>query len=729
MGKIRMIKPHVSSRIAEPFRIGLCSHRSFSMSKKSRYLNGVAMQSVDPVMFEALYQNAPDGIAALDRETRFLAANPAYLRMTNLTQAELLQTSCLELTAQEDRLRAEAVMEELLRVGYIERFEKTCVVNDGQRIIVSMSLTLLPDKQRILAITREITEKNRLQQAEQWQLSHDVLTGLPNQMLLSDRFARAIVRAQRNHSLLAVCIIDLDQFKPINQELGSYVGDCILIQAARRLSRVVRGDDTVARTGGDEFVLLIGNLFHQDELLDRINRALYELSRPFEVDGHQIELSASVGCALYPEHNDDADMLLRYAQHTLYLAKQEGRNRHKLFDASLDAAIQSTHQLIINVDAALQANELVLFYQPKVNMRSGEVFGMEALLRWQHPIKGMVPPLDFLPQVEQHDLIVVIGEWAIQQALTQIERWRNAGKIWHVSVNIAARHFQRSDFLSRLLVLLAPYPKAVHELLEIELLESVALGDVEQANQQMRAIQALGVSFALDDFGTGYSSLSYLKRLPTETIKIDRTFVRDILDDKNDLALIEAIIGMGRAFERTLVAEGVETVAQGLLLIRLGCERAQGYGIGKPMPADEVPGWSERFRVDPLWQKWAHVRWDMNDFPLLLAQYDHVEWVSRLVARIDHRQVVLSRAEVTDEHQCRFGRWYDTQGTARYQHLPEFHAMREPHRLVHECGSSLLAAIEQQDDASIPRLKERLLSLKEDMLAHIEALQFAFYAQ
>ena len=688
----------------------------------------MTVQNVDAILFDVLYQKFPEGIAMLDLTSRFLFSNSAYLFMTGFGLTELLQTSCLDLTAPEDRKRAEAVLEAVQNDGHVRDFEKIYIAKDGRRIQVSMSLTLMPDRQRILAVAKNVTEKMHLHHVAQWQATHDALTGLPNRLLLNDRFPRAIVRARRNRSLLAVCVIDLDRFKPINRRWGSYVGDRILLETACRLKNIIHGDDTVARLGGDEFVLLLGNLFHQDDLLAILDPLLQELSRPFvNKEDKKIELSASIGCALYPVHNEDTDLLLRYADQAMYQAKQQGRNQYKIFDVSHETAVQYAHQIVKQVGQALKADEMVLFYQPKVNMRSGEIFGLEALLRWQHPVKGMILPLDFLPQVEQNDLIIDIGEWVIEQALKQIVVWRAAGKDWVVSVNIAARHFQRADFLPRLQSILASYPEAVHELLEIELLESVALGDIEQVNRQICAIQALGVSFALDDFGTGYSSLSYLKHLPAETIKIDRAFVRDILNDKNDLALIETIIGMGRAFERKLVAEGVETVAQGVMLIRLGCDLAQGYGIGKPMPAAQILDWAAQFSVDALWQKWAGVRWDINDFPLLLAQYDHIEWVNRLLAFVDARQIPVDYAEIDDAHRCRFGQWYDAQRNSYYRHLAEFIAIRDVHHQVHDCARQLLLAVKRQDELAIHTQKEYILTLRANLLELLEALQFVLH--
>jgi EAL domain-containing protein (putative c-di-GMP-specific phosphodiesterase class I) len=287
----------------------------------------------------------------------------------------------------------------------------------------------------------------------------------------------------------------------------------------------------------------------------------------------------------------------------MFQAKQSGRNQFHLFDAQHDRQIRTHHNQRARINQALQDGEFRLYFQPKVNMLFGKVVGMEALLRWQHPEQGMVGPLHFLPMVEQTDLIIDIGEWVIHQALAQLRSLANGEQQWVVSVNIAARHFQRSDFLLRLSSILASYPEVSPSLLEIEILESAAIQDIQYVRDVMLGCQQLGVRFALDDFGTGYSSLSYLKRLPANTLKIDQSFVRDMLVDQEDLTLISAIIGLAKAFKLEVIAEGVESAEQGVALMQLGCNQAQGYGIARPMPANDVSAWANTYRMPPSWAR------------------------------------------------------------------------------------------------------------------------------
>jgi diguanylate cyclase (GGDEF)-like protein/PAS domain S-box-containing protein len=470
------------------------------------------------------------------------------------------------------------------------------VARNGREYYIEHSAApiLLPDAALLgcVLVFRDITKNHKIQQELRWQAAHDALTGLPNRLLLADRFDRAIDKSRRNGKQLAVCVLDLDQFKPVNDTYGHEVGDRLLIQVAERLVQELRDVDTVSRLGGDEFVILLEEMDDILALQAPLARILECLSAPFPVADHLISVSASVGVTVYPQDNSDADTLMRHADQAMYLAKQAGRNQVSWFDVHHDRHVQESHQIVSRVREALNQNELVLYYQPKVNMRTGEIVGMEALLRWMHPEKGLIPPLDFLPHVEHSALIVEIGAWVIEAALQQGRQWLAAGKQWSISVNIAARHIQMPNFTDQLKAILARHPALSEHALEIEILESVALNDVEQTRQLILDVQQLGIDFSLDDFGTGYSSLKYLKRLPVNTLKIDQGFVRDILDDKDDRALVDAVIGLASAFKREVIAEGVETAAHAELLLQMGCDLGQGYGIARPMPADQVLGWA-----------------------------------------------------------------------------------------------------------------------------------------
>ena len=494
-----------------------------------------------------------------------------------------------------------------LAAGRVWKGEICNRAKDGSLYWVDSTMVPLVDPltglvRKYVSIRFDVTEKRQLLHALQWRVGHDVLTGLPNRAYLSDLLNQALAYSRREGIPLAVCMLDLDGFKAVNDGYGHAIGDLLLVEVAQRLKHILRGGDAVARLSGDEFVLILRDVDEDRQLHAALRRVLQALAAPYGVREHRLSLSASIGVTLYPQDDEDADTLVRHADQAMYVAKQRGRNRYHLFDVSQEQELKATHQTVARVRRALHNGELCLYYQPKVNLRSGKVLGFECLLRWQRPGRGLVPPGDFLPWVEQTDLIVEIGEWVLDQALKQLQVWQRQGRPWSLSVNIAARHLQRSDFAERLQQLLAAHPGVDPARLDLEIVESVAIDNLQHVSRCLDACRALGVRFSLDDFGTGYSSLSYLKRLPTQTIKIDQSFVRDILHDQDDLALTRAVIGLARAFGREVIAEGLESVEHGRVLMGLGCELAQGYCIARPMPASAVQAWAQAYRQPAQWR-------------------------------------------------------------------------------------------------------------------------------
>ncbi|HEY6898924.1 MAG TPA: EAL domain-containing protein, partial [Rhodocyclaceae bacterium] len=389
--------------------------------------------------------------------------------------------------------------------------------------------------------------------------NHDVLTGLPNRMLLADRMTQAIARSRREQKLVAVCFLDLDKFKPINDQYGHESGDKLLIEVGQRIGGALRAGDTVARLGGDEFILLLNELDSVLEIEQTLSRLQMALTVPYLIEDREIEFSASIGVSIYPYDDSDPDTLLRHADHAMYVAKQLGKNRVSFFDAQQEQRVREWHQLRDEIRLGLRRDEFRLYYQPKVNMRTGQVVGAEALIRWQHPERGLLMPGDFLAAAEESDLIVDIGDWVLREALRQIDVWRQQGLALRISVNVASQQLQEVDFVHKLTGLLAEFPEVAPQQLEMEILESAALAEIKSVGKIMAWCKELGIDFALDDFGTGYSSLAYLKQLPAATLKIDQSFIRDMLEDPDSLAITEGILGLARAFQRGAIAEGVET--------------------------------------------------------------------------------------------------------------------------------------------------------------------------
>ncbi len=440
----------------------------------------------------------------------------------------------------------------------------------------------------------------KAQQAALARMAHfDMLTGLPNRVLLADRLQQAMAHSNRHQQRLAVAFLDLDGFKAVNDRHGHEAGDYLLVTLASRMKHTLREGDSLARMGGDEFVAVLLDLNEDSPFFTRLLAAVAE---PVMFDGFALNVSASLGVAFYPQADEvDADQLLRQADQAMYQVKLKGKNGYMVFDSEQDRSVRGRHEEVARIRQALVAREFVLHYQPKVNLRTGAVVGAEALIRWQHPELGLRPPGDFLPLIEDHPLAVDLGEWVLETALHDQAGWSAAGLDIQVSVNVGGLQLQRPDFVARLSGILARHPTLQPGALELEVLETSALGELAQVSKVIEDCRVMGVTMALDDFGTGYSSLTYLKRLAVTTLKIDRSFVRHMLEDPDDLAILEGVISLAGAFHRQVVAEGVESQEHGALLLQLGCEQVQGFGIARPMPTQQLPSWAAAWQASPVW--------------------------------------------------------------------------------------------------------------------------------
>ncbi len=484
----------------------------------------------------------------------------------------------------------------IMMIASSKRFNNALVHNIRLRVENETLVNEL--KQSNQTQTLLLAQQQQQHQMLERMAHYDTLTDLPNRVLLADRLNQAMMQCQHHDQLLAVVFLDLDSFKAVNDSYGHDVGDKMLITLARRMRAAFRQGDTLSRIGGDEFVAVLTNLTKFEDCQPVLERLLKAAATPVTVDDAVMHVSASIGITLYPQDAVDADQLMRHADQAMYMAKQAGKNRYHLFDTEQDKAVKIQRESLGNIHSALARQEFVLHYQPKVNMNTGEVIGVEALIRWQHPLRGLVSPAEFLPAIEGHVVSLEIGEWVIARALSQAKQWQTMGVTLPISVNISAYQLQQDDFVARLTAALVAQPEVNPRCLTLEILETSALSDISQVSATMQACNKLGIEFALDDFGTGYSSLTYLRRLPANLIKIDQSFVRDMLSDPDDLAIVEGVIALAKSFKRDVIAEGVETVEHGDALLQLGCELAQGYGIAKPMPASDIPLWLNNWKND-----------------------------------------------------------------------------------------------------------------------------------
>ena len=554
----------------------------------------------------SVFSHAREGILITDNQGNIVEVNAMFTQITGYSREEAIGRNprILLSSGRHEKAffaaRAQALQKHGHWVGEVWNRRK-----NGEDFAEMLTVSVVRDPAgavlNYVALFTDITPLKKHQDELEHIAHYDALTGMPNRVLLADRLQQAMLQSQRRNSALAVAYLDLDGFKPVNDQHGHEVGDQLLVTLSQRMKASLRESDTLARIGGDEFVALLVDIGERRDCELLLSRLLQAAATPVRVDGALLQLSASIGVTLYPQDNADADQLVRHADQAMYLAKQAGKNRFHLFDVAQDAAIQSQRESLEHIRVALDRQEFVLYYQPKVNMRTGAIIGAEALIRWQHPERGLLAPAAFLPVIEGQPISIEIGEWVIQTALAQMALWRGAGLDIGVSVNIGALQLQQTGFVARLGTLLAAHPTVPAQSLELEILETSALEDMAQISEVMHACQAIGVRFALDDFGTGYSSLTYLKRLPAELLKIDQSFVRDMLTDVDDLAIVKGVIGLASAFRRSVIAEGVETVAHGQSLLALGCDLAQGYGIARPMPAADLPGWARQWRPDVGW--------------------------------------------------------------------------------------------------------------------------------
>ncbi len=672
----------------------------------------------------SVFTNAREGILICDPKGAILDVNEMFTRITGYSRAEVLGRNprILKSGRQGDAFYSDlwrSLQENGRWSGEIWNRAK-----DGRVYPETLTISAVYDRsskvQHYVALFSDITQSKEQERQLERMAHFDALTNLPNRNLLADRLQQAMAQAHQRGQMLAVACVDLDGFRSVNENYGQEAGDFLLMSVAQRMKLAIREADTLARIGGDEFVAVLNDLPDAEAARPILENLLACASEPDLFGEVSVHVSASIGVVFYPQTEEiDADQLLRQAGQAMYQSKLAGKNRYHVCDPSHDITIRTFHEDLEQIRRALIADEFVLHYQPRVNMSTGRIVSAEALIRWQHPTRGRLLPNMFLSAIENHPLIDRIGEWVIDKALTQLERWNGDGLKIPVGVNIAAHHLQQPDFVESLRSLLAAHPSIPPSRLELEVLETGALQDVARVSHVLAACREIGVSIALDDFGTGYSSLTWLKRLPVNTLKIDRSFVRDVLDDPEDLSILEGVLGLANAFDRLAIAEGVETVAHGRLLLQLGCVYGQGNGIAHPMPGEDLPAWSATWNPDPAW---IHVEAVApRKRTLVHAAVAHRAWVVAMEAFLLGNRSI---PPTLDPHRCRFGRWLDSE---RSSPIGSGAAFQEIERLHQQCHALADLASAWEPAASgadvhaqlgeLHRLRDKLLD-KMNFLLH-----------
>ncbi len=553
----------------------------------------------------SVFHDVREGIMITDAEGAVINVNQAFTAITGFQREEVFGlTPRILKSGRHEREFYTKLWQQLLQTDQWSGELWNCRKN-GEEYPQQLSISAVKDAAgkttHYVGIFTDITEHKQQQEQIERLAYFDALTRLPNRVMLADRMQQALARADRLNKIVAVCYLDLDGFKPINDRYGHKAGDGVLTEIALRLQKLVRAEDTVARLGGDEFVLLLTDLSHERESEPVLARVLETITAPCELhDGVKVNVSASVGVTFYPTDHNDSDMLLRHADQAMYQAKQLGRNRMHFFDPQFDQLTQKLRELKAKVRIGLAQGDFLLYWQPKVDLVRGHVVGAEALLRWKLADSSIRMPGTFLPQLENDELIVTIGDFVIKEGVAALSRWQELGLNMSASVNVAARQMLSPDFMLKLHDALDGRVDIAANL-ELEILETAALEDLDTVKRLINECRALGVSTALDDFGTGYSSMTHFRHLPVDTVKIDQSFVRDMLNNVDDLAIVQGILGLTKAFGKTSVAEGVEFQEHLAVLRNMGCHHAQGYAIGHPMPEQEFLRWVADFEPDMTW--------------------------------------------------------------------------------------------------------------------------------
>ncbi|HWU84266.1 MAG TPA: EAL domain-containing protein, partial [Rhodocyclaceae bacterium] len=545
--------------------------------------------------WEQVFANAGEAILLADAERRVLRINPAFGRITGYAARDIVGKTPQLLHSERHNLAFyEAIRGQLDAVGFWQggAWQKR---KDGSEFFGMLSVFAIKGRDgrihRYVHLLRDMTEQRQRSDDFAQFAYQDILTGLPNRYLLHDRLAQAVEAARRDGATLALMFIDLDRFKIVNDSLGYEVGDLLLIETAQRFRSLLDASATLARLGGDEFVVLlpdVNGVGSVSDLAEEINRCM---EPPMHIDGRDIHLGASIGIALYPRDGENAMALMKNADTAMYRSKAEGPNGYRFYDLAMNASAAERMEMESALRRALQRQEFVMHYQPKVDLRSGRIAGAEALIRWRDAQYGDVPPSRFIPLAEETGLIVKIGDWVLDEVCRQMADWQARGLLpQHVGVNVSARQFLDEYFAEKVILLLEKY-RLPPSCLELELTESTVMANPEAAARQMRRLQAAGVGISLDDFGTGYSSLTYLKRLPISAIKMDKSFIHKLDGDEDNAAIVSAIQGMADALGMSTVAEGIERKDEATHLHAAGCDFGQGYFYSPPLAVAEFERW------------------------------------------------------------------------------------------------------------------------------------------
>lgn len=554
----------------------------------------------------SVFTHANEGIMITDANSIILDVNHECCRITGYSREELIGSNPKMLSSGKyDQSFYNKMKNDLKQKGhwYGELWNRR---KTGEPFAEFLTISSVDDDDGVIhhyvGLFTDITVEKQYQKQLERMAHYDALTDLPNRVLLIDRMQQSIVHSNRLHTEMAVIFLDLDGFKGVNDECGHEKGDEVLIEVAQTLQKYVRGTDTVSRLGGDEFVIVMSGMRDRAATFEVMDKLMLAIERDVECNGKHHLLSASLGVTFYPQPQPvSPEQLIRQADQAMYYAKQAGKNIYHVFDVTQDQEATSIHLMLHDIEHGIANDTFTIHYQPKVSLATGALLGLEALIRWNHPEKGLLYPCSFLDATAMNQVSILLSEWVIRRVLLDRKMWNDSALAVPVSVNLGSMELQQGNFIDWLLSMIASVPNARPDWIEVELLETQALSDLEHVSRLLHQLQNLGIKVSLDDFGTGYSSLSYLKYLSLNYIKIDQSFIRQMFDDKQSISMIDGVLGIIKALNHTSIAEGIETEAHGVQLLRMGCGIGQGYFIAKPMPATKLNNWLASWTVPAAW--------------------------------------------------------------------------------------------------------------------------------
>ncbi|WP_166244548.1 sensor domain-containing protein [Paenibacillus turpanensis] len=564
------------------------AYACFTLDLSENTLN-VLSKSDDEESFRALFDSNPDAVFSLGLDCCLTSANSALEKMTGYKQDQLIGKTLDHFVVPRAREVVIDRYQDALK-GISSQFETMMYSKDGEHLLVqlvTLPITIEGQVKGVYCIARNVTEQKKTEDKVTHMAYHDALTNLPNRRKFHEHTQQILFFAAKNNEKAAVLMIDLDGFSAINDAYGHTIGDTVLQIAAKRMQNCIRDIDMIARIGGDEFTITLPHITEADHAVKVADRILYELNKPFYVRGLKFEVSGSVGIAIFPDDGHTTDILLRHADTAMYRVKENGKNSFGLYSGEMRQTATFRQRIERELLNAIKYNQFVLHYQPQFDVTSGKIVGVESLIRWIHPERGIVYPGEFIPIAEQSDLIVPIGEWVLRTACMQGKMWYDSGHHnLRMAVNLSARQLQQDCLVERISAILQETGLPPSSL-DLEITESVAIQNPETVIQKLKALADLGIQISVDDFGTGFSSLSYLKLLPIHKLKIDRTFISDIAN-QTDAAIVSSIVALAHNLNLEVVVEGVETTFQREWLPKLGCSMMQGFFFSKPVPPDHI---------------------------------------------------------------------------------------------------------------------------------------------